>query len=183
MSFSINQFKAAVGQGGTRNNLFEVRLTNPATQVADLNFPFLCKAASLPSSTIAAIPLHYFGRAINLAGNRTFDPWTVTIINDENFQVRNAMETWSNFINGFEQNIRQFPASDASLYKTTADVVQFSQTGDELRTYKMVGMFPTSISAIPLDWDADNIEQFEVQFQIDYWFVAASATADLAGGV
>jgi hypothetical protein len=181
MAFDINTFKTQLKWGGARASLFQVQITNPADGIADLDVPFHVKASSLPAATITKLELHYMGRSIPVAGNRTFEPWQVTIYNDEDFKIRNAIETWSNMINGFETNVRKFPGSDISLYKSTALITQFSQTGDMLRTYKMVGVFPTSIGAITTDWENDTIQTFDVQFEYDYWVIDQSVTGDAGG--
>jgi hypothetical protein len=116
-----------------------------------------------------------------MAGDRTFEPWQVTVINDEDFLVRNAIEEWSNKINKFRANMRDFSASSPLLYKTTAEVTQFSKTGVPVRYYKFQGIYPEAISSIDLDWNAtDSIEEFQVTFQYDWWEV--SGPTGNAGG-
>lgn len=180
MAFSINQFQGEMRYGGARPALFEVTLSNPVNNVADIKTPFMIKAAQIPGATLTAVPVKYFGRDVKFAGNRVFEDWTVTILNDEDFAVRHAMEQWSNAINTFEGNLRAFPTGAAALYKADAQVTQFAKTGFPVRTYNMVGVFPTAISAIDLNWEqGDQIEEYQVTFSIDYWQVIAGTTGIL----
>lgn len=176
MAFNINQFRSALRYGGARTSLFQVQLTNPVTGIADLTFPFMCKSTELPASNLQQVPQFYFGRQVNFAANRTYDPWTAVVICDEDMIVRDAMEAWFAAINGPESNIRNLPSSAASDYKATALVTQYSQTGEELRTYKMIGLFPTNLGAVQLSWDQDQIQEFQVQFALDYWVIDGNTT-------
>jgi len=180
MAFNINEFQGAMKLGGARNSLFQVTISNPVSGIADAVFPFMCRTASLPSSTVAKIPVKYFGRDVNFAGNRTFDDWQVTILNDEDFLIRHAIEQWSNSINSMKTNLRDFESSSPVLYKADAQVTQFSKTGVPVRVYNMVGMFPILVSEIALDWsNADTIEEFTVTFAYDYWQVTGGVTGTI----
>jgi hypothetical protein len=181
MAFNINLFAGALKLGGARTSLFQVNITNPANGAADIQVPFLARAAQIPAATIAPLDVPYFGRQLRLAGNRTFADWTATIINDEDMQIRNAMEEWSNSINGFQDNLRKFGASSPALYKSTAQVTQFSKTGVPVRVYNMVGIFPTEISAIEMDWGTDAVSEFTCTFTYDYWEVSGGITGNAGG--
>ena len=183
MAFNVNEFAGALKAGGARPSLFQVQITNPINGVADAQVPFLCKAAQIPESTVSAIDVPYFGRNIKLAGTRTFAEWSPTIINDEDFAIRNAMEQWSNAINSFQGNVNNAGGTAPSLYKANAQVTQFSKTGEILRIYNFVGIFPTSVAAIDLGWEnGDAIEEFAVTFAYDYWEVSGGTTGN-AGGI
>ena len=182
MAFNVNEFAGALKLGGARNSLFQVQITNPINGVADVQVPFLCKAAQIPAATLGVIEIPYFGRTIKQAGNRTFAEWAPTIINDEDFAVRNAMEQWSGTINSFQGNLNNAGGSNASLYKSNATVTQYSETGDILRVYNFVGIFPSEVSSIDLSWDAETIEEYTVTFQYDYWEVVGGTTGN-AGGI
>ena len=104
MAFNINEMRAGLALGGARPTLFRVELTNPVNNVADSIAPFLIRATSLPASTINAIEIPYFGRKIKIAGDRTFDTWAVTVMNDEDFRIRHTMEQWHNQINPLQTN-------------------------------------------------------------------------------
>lgn len=182
MAFNVNEFQGAMKLGGARNSLFQVNITNPVNGAADIQIPFLCKAAQIPASNITPITVNYFGRPVKFAGNRTFDDWTVTILNDEDFAIRNALEQWSNSINSVQGNLRTLGASSPVLYKADAQVTQFSKTGVPLRVYNFVGIFPTAISTIDLSWDtADSIEEYTVTFTYDYWEVSGGITGNAGG--
>lgn len=176
MSFNINEMRSQLVYGGARQNLFQVRISNPANNSGDLKTPFMVQAAQIPESQVGVIPVFYFGRQMKLAGDRTFGDWTVTVLNDEDFLIRNAMEEWSNRINRFEANIR-----DIGRYKSNATVIQYAKNGSAIREYKFDGIFPSVISPIELDWaNTDQIESFQVTFTYDYWTVSGGTT-DKAG--
>ena len=180
MAFSINQFAAAgLPQGGARPSLFQVTFDTPAgiPSVA-ARVAFTAHAASIPGMTTGVIPIRYFGREVKFAGNKTFDPWTVEILNDEDFEVRNALEQWSNAINMHAENIRDPSLPTPTDYRTTATVSQFSKVnGTILRTYELVNAWPSTISPIELSWEnADQIERFSVEFTYDYWRPAPPGT-------
>jgi hypothetical protein len=176
MAFNINEMRSQLVYGGARQNLFQVRINNPANSAGDLKTPFMVQAAQIPESQLGIIPVFYFGRQMKLAGDRTFGDWTVTIINDEDFLIRNAMEEWSNRINRLERNVR-----DIDRYKSNATVIQYAKDGSKIREYKFNGIFPSVISPIELDWGTtDQIESFQVTFTYDYWTVGG-ATNDAGG--
>jgi len=183
MAFNINDFSSRLKGGGARPTLFKIRMSNPIDSSANELIEFMCESTSMPGSSISAIELPYFGRKIKVAGDRTFEPWQITVINDEDFKVRNSMEAWHSAINGLASNLRGTASSSPSEYKAQASVVQYGRTGGEpLREYKYVGLFPTEISPIELDWNAtDQIERFTVQFAYDYYQLEGGLTA--AGNV
>jgi hypothetical protein len=177
MAFNINEMRSQLTFDGARQNLFQVQINNPANSSGDAKTRFMCQAAQMPGSDLGVIPVFYFGRQMKLAGDRTFAEWTVTIINDEDFLIRNAMEEWSNQINRLQRNVREI-----ARYKSVAQVTQFSKDGSKLRTYEFNGIFPSNISPIEMDWSTtDQIELFQVTFQYDYWNVSDSVTGDAGG--
>jgi hypothetical protein len=177
MAFNINEMRSQLQFGGARQNLFQVDISNPANSAGDAKTRFMCQAAQLPGSDLGVIPVFYFGRQMKLAGDRTFAEWTVTIINDEDFLIRNAMEEWSNQINRLQRNVREI-----DRYKSIGQVTQFSKDGTKLRTYEFNGIFPSNISPIEMDWSTtDQIELFQVTFQYDYWTVSDTVTGDAGG--
>jgi len=183
MAFNVNEIRSQLTLGGARQSLFQVVFNNPANSVADIKVPFMVKAAQIPASTLGTIQVPYYGRKIKLAGDRTFDAWTVTVINDEDFLIRNAMEQWSNQIQTHQGNLRSFGGASPSLYKAQAQVTQFSKTGVPIRTYNFNGIYPETISNIDVSWEStDAIEEFTVTFQYDYWEVSGGITGN-AGGV
>jgi hypothetical protein len=179
MAFNISEFAAAgLPLGGARPSLFSVIVDTP-TGVPNVGarFNFTCKAAQIPASTLGVIPINSFGRDVKFAGNRVFAPWTVTVLNDEDFAIRQAMEIWSNNINRHEANIRDTALATNSSYRTTATVTQYGKTGIPVRTYEFVNIFPQEVGAIALSWDdGEAIEQFDVSFEYDFWRIVAPTT-------
>jgi len=189
---SISEFKSKLIGGGARSNLFEVDVTFPTAITLNLqgegttafnsdNFRFLCKSAALPASNIAPIEIPFRGRVLKVAGDRTFDTWAVTVINDENFSHRRAFEAWM-------QNIAQYAdhsgKTNPSDYMGNATVYQLGRSGSKvqgaattsdnakiLAQYRFVDIFPTTVSDIALSYDtADSIEEFTVDFQVQYYY-------------
>lgn len=175
---TISQFKSALIGGGARPNLFEVELTTLPNNIAwdSDNFRFMCKSAALPAQNVASIDVPFRGRIFKVAGDRTIDAWTVTIINDEGFILRNAFEEWSNLIADLDTNIG---ATDPSAYMVNAKVYQLGRgsvpssqdnTGNSnavLKEYEFIDIFPTNVSQIDLSYDSsDTIEEFTVEFQV-----------------
>ena len=163
-------FKSALLGGGARPNQFKVQLTFPAiasNNLAGLAAPFLCKATSLPAIDIGVATAFYHGRMVPLAGERTFNPWTVTMYNDNNFLLRNAMEKWSNAMNNFVNNTGN---TSPFAYKADMAVHQMDRNGVIVKTYKFIGAFPQAIGEIGLDFGAnDQIEEFPVTFAYEHY--------------
>lgn len=170
MAFNINDFSGQLTGGGARPTLFKITMSNPIDNSANQLIEFMCESTSMPGSSISAIELPYFGRKIKVAGDRTFEPWQITVINDENFAVRNSMEAWHSAINGLANNLRNTNSNSPTDYKAQASVIQYGRKGNAIREYTYIGLFPTEISPIELDWNAtDQIERFTVQFAYDYY--------------
>jgi hypothetical protein len=182
MAFNVNDIKAQLEFGGARPSLFQVQIINPIDATGDLKTPFMVRSSQIPEATLGTVLIPYFGRQVKVAGDRTFAPWSVTIMNDEDFLIRNAMETWTNAINSFQGNVRTTGSSSPTDYKSDALVNQYNKQGDLIRQYKFVGIFPTLIAPIALDWEAvDQIQNFEVEFQYDYWEVSGGTTGNAGG--
>jgi hypothetical protein len=127
----------------------------------------MCKSAQLPASTIETITVPFRGRQLQVAGDRTFEPWTITIINDTNFSIRNAFERWMNGINAHTENSGLTNPTD---YKADMIIEQLDKSGLTVKRYDFRGTFPTSVGAIDVSYDTENeIEEFEVELQVDYW--------------
>lgn len=183
MAFNINDIQANFKFEGARPTLFNVRITNPVNGEADGIMEFLVSASSLPAENLGNIPVPYFGRIINFAGDRTYDPWTVTVMNDEDFKIRNSMEEWSNAINRRVANVRDTAIARDHGYKSIAQITQLSKTGETLRSYRFNGIYPANISDIRMDWsDTNQFERFQIQFIYDYWDIDGGNTGD-AGGI
>jgi hypothetical protein len=174
MAFNVNQFRGQLAGDGARPNLFEVRLNFPSFATNGLTAAqkstFMVKTAALPGSTVGMVTVPYFGREVKVAGNRTFADWSVTIINDEDFVIRNAMESWVKGINDNTTNLRSNRARTSNQYGVDATVIQYGKDGRQLKQYKFVGMFPTDVAQIDLDWGSnDAIEEYTVNFSYQYW--------------
>ena len=184
---NITEFRSRMTGGGARSNLFEVEITFPdgigiSESLLSDKVPFLVKAAEIPAANLGNIPVPYRGRVLPIAGDRTFDPWTVTVINDTDFAIRDAMERWSNSINDIQTAQGSI---NPEVYQTSARVFQKSREGQgpsdtekDLRIYKFEGIYPNVVSSIPLDFGAtDQIEEFQVTF--NYLFYEVSSAAGL----
>jgi hypothetical protein len=177
MAFNVSEMRSQIVGGGARPTLFEIQITNPINSIADFKIPFMAKAANLPASTITAIDVPYFGRKIKVAGDRQFSDWEVTVINDEDFAVRNSMEEWMNAINSHVGNLRNGANLSPESYKSQAQVRQFGKTGDMIREYTFNGIFPNNIAEISLDWGSEStIEEFGLTLSFDWWEVTNGTT-------
>ena len=179
MSFQVNDLRANLSLGGARPTLFDVNMTIPNLNQAGAaaKLSFTCQAAEIPPSSIGTINVPYFGRMIPYPGDRTFSPWTVGIINDEDFMVRDALENWHTTINSRQGNVRGTSTDDPGLVMGTAIVTQYGRTGPSniLRTYTFNYMWPSEINGIELNWSSqDAIETFPVRFAYAWWDVAGS---------
>ena len=191
MAFNVNEFRQQITGDGARPNLFEVRMNIPGFAKSqgrvDEKFRFMCNTAQLPGTTLGVAPVFYFGREIKLAGNRTYPEWTVNVINDEDFVIRNSMERWIANINDPVQNIRNPVASIVDGgYGVDASVVQYGKRGERIKTYDFYGMFPIDISPIEVSWAAnDQIEEFSITFAFQYWTTpdADSTVSNILGAV
>ncbi len=182
---TIDSFKSSVVSDFARPNLFQVDLSFPtevianATGLSDLG-KFTVRAANLPSSQMGIVEVPFRGRVLKIAGDRTFEPWTITIMNDSRFSLRNAFEAWVEKIQAANENITQTSGlgdeSDATGYFTDMFVHQLSRDASSsekstiLRSYKFTDVFPSNVSAIDLDFGSnDAVEEFTVELQVQYW--------------
>jgi len=180
---TITDFRSKLTGGGARSNLFEVSIPDFPTSnnIQERDIEFLVKAAEIPAANLGNIPVPFRGRVLPIAGDRTFDPWTVTIINDTNFHIRDAMERWSDFINDLQTAQGEVNPEN---YQKVGFVKQLSRKGtgadsgvDILREYKFTGIYPNVVSSIPLDYGAsDQIEEFQVTFNYLFWEVIGGTT-------
>jgi len=191
---TLSQFKSKLAGGGARPNLFEVSIPSFPAAISEAwnggddgengTFKFLCKAAQLPASTISEVTVPFRGRTLKVAGDRSFDTWTVTVINDEDFKLRTAFERWMNVLSKLDDatgvtNPTSY-MTDAFVQQLGRGAVPFAQTntGGEssvLRTYKFYDIFPQTISAIELNYDTTNdVERFQVTFSVQYFTIGES---------
>ena len=171
---NIDDFKAKLKGGGARPNLFKATINFPAYAQGDVEITsFMCKAAQLPSSVMAVVEIPFRGRQLKIAGDRTFESWSPTILNDTDFVVRNAMERWMNGINAHSANTGLVAPAD---YSADLVVEQLDRDETVLKRYNFRGCFPTNISAIDLAYETnDAIEEFTVEFQVQYWESATTS--------
>ena len=193
---TISQFRSKLAGGGARPNLFEVNINDfKFSEWDNETFQFLCKAAALPSSNITPIEIPFRGRLLKVAGDRTFDTWTVSVINDEDFKLRSSFENW---MNGISKLSDASGATEPNSYMGNATVNQLGRspegrfgnansgdgdasgggaTLEPLRTYYFDGIFPTEVSSIDLSYESgDAIEEYTVTFQVQYWIVGSDSS-------
>jgi hypothetical protein len=163
---TISEFKAKLSNGGARANQFEVIVDFPFSSAGSAT-KFLCKSASLPASTVQDIMVQYRGREVHVAGERTFEPWTITIINETNFSVRVAFENWMTFISA---NASTVGITAPGVYQRDMQVNQLDRNDEELMKYIFHDAYPTNVSEIQLSYDmGSQIEEFQVTFAYNYW--------------
>ena len=177
---TLSDFKSALIGGGARPNIFEVSFGNTPANAGTLdpNFIMLCKAANLPASNIANIDVPFRGRIFKVAGDRTYDTWSITVINDNDFIIRTFMENWMQHIGQYKDasgvtNPNDYMASAQVDQLTRVDTTKGATSGGGIsvaKSYTFQDIFPTNISAIDLSFDSsDAIEEFTVEFQVNYW--------------
>ena len=172
---NINDFKAVLKGGGARGNQFQVTMPFPGFAAVGGEtrvMSFLCKATNLPGMTLGEVPVPFRGRQMFIAGDRVFDAWTTTIMNDTDFLIRNAMERWMNGINALSDNSGLENPSD---YQVDAFVDQLDRAGQVIKSYTFRGLWPLTIAPIELAYDGnDAVEEFEVTYR--YQFFEANTT-------
>jgi hypothetical protein len=175
MPRSISGFRAALVGGGVRPNLFQIVFAFPtlATPPGAANglVTLLAESSSIPADKVSEIEVPYMGRKVYYPGDREFDPWTITIMNDENFVIRDSFEFWLSALNAHDANIRSPLAYSPAQYTANGQVQQLSKTSDiPIKVYEMQGFFPTELGAIELDWATNNtIEKFQVTLRFQEW--------------
>jgi hypothetical protein len=177
---NIEMFKANLTGGGARPNQFEVVMQFPAIAVAggaSRKFTYLCKATSLPGSTIGVAEVHYRGRILKVAGDRTYEDWETTVLNDTDFAVRNAVERW---IDGMDRTLLEVTnVTNPLLYQSSATVHQLDRNGTRLKTYNFFGLWPSVIAPVELGYETnDVIEEFGVTWKYNY-FTSNSPTTTI----
>ena len=180
---TISDFKSRLSGGGARPNLFEVELAFPNAVGIENDVlqksRFLVKAAALPASTIAPIDVPFRGRILKIAGDRTFETWTITVLNDTDFSIRSAFEKWMNIINKMSDATG---IVDPEEYQKDATVKQLDRDGSVLRSYKFWDIFPTNISTIDLSYETtDTLEEFTVELQVQWWEAYKGSSASAGG--
>jgi len=169
MAFSIDNFrKKGLASGGSRPNLFSAQITKgPTNLVTGPDFPFLCKIATIPPSTMGVVEVPYFGRMVKVPGNRTFDNLSITIINDESMDIRDGFERWMDMMNSHKTN-QTWNTNILGTLVVTHNIRSLNSSGDKKWTFNEI--FPVALGEIGLDWGSnDTIEEFTVDLAYDYW--------------
>ena len=169
MAFSIDNFrKKGLASGGSRPNLFSAQITKgPTSLVTGPDFPFLCKIATIPPSTMGVVEVPYFGRMVKVPGNRTFDNLSITIINDESMDIRDGFERWMDMMNSHKTN-QTWNTNILGTLVVTHNIRSLNSSGDKKWTFNEI--FPVALGEIGLDWGSnDTIEEFTVDLAYDYW--------------
>ena len=193
---SIDSFKSRLVSGGARPNLFEVEMDFPSgvgifdEEVENTRHRMLIKGAQLPASNIAEVVVPFRGRQLKVAGDRRFDPWTITVINDGDFKLRTAFERWANYIIKVSDGSGTINPSDYfadwrvnQLGRAQTDLntrgENSAATLPVLRRYNMKGCWPSAVSGIELSYDtADTIEEFQVTLQVQWWEAYDASNSD-----
>ena len=185
---TLSNFKSRLATGGARPNLFEASIYFPQSltsfwdNTTQEDFQFFCKATSMPASSIGVVDIPFRGRVLKVAGDRTFEPWTVTVINEENFAVRDSFEKWANAINNLVTGAGD---QNPNTYMGSGEIRQLSRktggagfagaegttekTQEVTKVYQVKDIWPSEISSIDLSYDSsDAIEEFTVTFQVEY---------------
>lgn len=164
----VDDFKAKLTGGGARPNLFKATINFPSYAGGDSEFTsFMVKGAGLPSSTIASIDVPFRGRQLKIAGDRTFENWTITVINDSEMRVRNSFETW---LNGINEHVNNTGLQNPTDYQADMLIEQLGKDGSVTKTYTLRGGYPINVSQVDLSYDTnDQIEEFTVEIAYQYW--------------
>jgi len=178
MGFTVSNFKSNIASngGGARPSLFKVKISNSVNTALSFtnDEAILVKAAQIPGSTIAALPINYVGRPIKYAGFRTFDNWTTTIINDDDFSMRNKVMEWMRVISGQLDGERNtdygsYATASGTYFEGQATVTQVNKDGEDGQSYTIDNIWPTVLGDISLGWENDVIEEYSVEWCYDTW--------------
>lgn len=176
----INEFTSNFRLGGQRTNLFRVEISNPVDGTLNNIIPFRVKSANVPSWQNNEIEVPYMGRKTYVAGVKNLEPWTVTVMEDADLRVRNALEAWSNRINLMKENRRDFPTDLEAEYKSIAKVDVLNKLDVVVREYSLFELWPQNVGTVQLDWSDDNIVMYDVTFRYNYLEITGG-TSGLAG--
>ena len=185
MAFSVSTFQSVLSGGGARPSLFSFEVTGAAAGtnggLSDVNM--LCSVSALPGLSVTPIERHYYGRITKIPGDMVFADLTTTILNDEDFKVRNQIEKWMASMNTHETNRRVF---DNGMGKegATAKLKQYGKDSEVsegaadnvLYEVTFVDCFPTTLGEITLSYDSvSEIEQFDVTWAYQYFTTASTS--------
>ena len=180
MAFTVTEFKSNLfsnaAAGGARPSLFKVKITDSSSSFSFTSTEnILVKAAAVPAATVAALPVNYAGRAYKMTGFRTYDNWTTTILNDEDFAIRNDIQDWMYRLAGDADGTRS-PSFGLTNTPGEATVTQVDVNGNDVQTWKFYNLWPTELGEIALDWSSDAVEEYTCTWAYDYWSHGTGAT-------
>ena len=185
MGFEVTKFKSnlSAGGGGARPSLFQIDINGPTSTLSfSGSSNLLVKAAAIPASNIAPLTVNYRGRAYKTPGFRTFDTWSVTVMNDEDMAARGQLLSWMQYIGGAFRGSRSElfggAAEEASRSEGDATITQLGVDGKAKQSWKVHQMWPTELGEIPLDWSNDAIEEYTVTWAYDYWSHGTGASTN-----
>jgi hypothetical protein len=167
---NINEFKSRLSGGGARANQFKVTMTFPGYssvggETSDLSY--LCTATSIPGQSLGTVAVPFRGRVLNLVGDRTFAPWSMTVLNDTDFKIYRGLERWMNGINNITDNEG---LTDPNDYQVDGFIDHLDRDGNSIKQYQLRGCFPTSLDGIALSYGTnDAIEDFGVTLDYQYF--------------
>ena len=168
MSMNINNFKNALSKGGVRPFLFRVQ-GNIGNTTLPSEVGYLCKAASLPASTIGAVEVPYRGRKLKLPGEREYAEWTLTFLSDGDFKLRNAFEKWMDDINQTVANVSTTEHNLSGALFPDWNIDHLDRKGEPVKAYKFFHCWPSEVAAVDVSTDASDLVEFTVTMQFDYW--------------
>ena len=197
MAFNLNSFAGALNAAslGARPNLFKVTIPDNSLLSAEnaKTFEFFCQSGQIPGSTLGVIEVPYFGRTLKIPGNRTFEEWSTTITNSEGWEIRTSIEDWVAKINGHVTNTTQLDTLNS--LSTDLTIIHYGNGGvtntdasgqekvtpNKIAEYKLVGAWPSAVSAIDLAWDSnDTLETFDITWQYQYWTRETGSSAEIS---
>ena len=178
---TLSTFKTALAFGGARPSLFDIQISAPtsfAGMGALTESPSHCNVSEIPGLTVTPIEKQYFGRTVKIPGELTFGTLSTTLYNAEDYDIRRSLETWQGNLNG---QITNFGISGAvSSWAGTVKLRQYAKAGGVIMTYTFVDCWPSSITAIDLNYDTvGDMETFDVTWEYNYY---TSENAHTNGG-
>lgn len=168
--FNANEFRSNLKYGGARPNLFKVDLTLPDSVEAERSFSFMCEAASEPAYTVGFADTYYFGRRISTFGDREFSDFSCTLINDEDYAIRNALKAWQDRGARGDWGTSHIEQANGLQLYTDITVTAFGKEGEPINAVKLINAFPIMVGPLEFSWSANNtIQRYSVDFRFDYY--------------
>lgn len=165
---SINDFIQNF-KGGTRLNRFTVEgNVGPGTSTTNRLTPFHVRSASIPEATIGPVSVNYRGRTVTYSGDRVYQPWQITVLDDhaggqsDPQNLFKMFHDWHDQINSHTGNITTFETGIdlSSLWSDVWTVKQYRLNCDSAlygRAFKLFNVWPIGIGPLVLDMSQDNV--------------------------